>query len=231
MERPGLRSRVVEAREGITADRVSRLTPDPLNDLHSPRLDQYPRNLFFQAVDHQIGPDALPEAKVKIIQNKRFADSRRLHSQLEELTTALKAVKSFDPMGNAGFAALNLEDLALDVLKQIRNFAAEVADAETRYREINDPGDEPPTPPQSPAVAVEPSPTVPATAGPKPGPGPTPARPWGTDPTGLARLTRDVGEGSASVHIFNQEISPADALSAFDRVIAARAASSLRGRR
>ncbi|WP_156380286.1 hypothetical protein [Arthrobacter sp. Soil762] len=182
-------------------------------------MDQFPRNLFFQAVDYQIGPDALPETKVKIIQNKRFADSRRLHSQLEELTTALKAVKSFDPMGNAGFAALNLEDLALDVFKQIRNFAAEVADAETRYREINDQGDEPPTPPQSPAVAVEPSPTAPATAGPKPGPNPM-------------RLPGIPGAGIfAGVTIFNPTASPTAELSAFDRVVAARAESSLRGRR
>ncbi|MET3349610.1 UNVERIFIED_ORG: hypothetical protein ABID57_001282 [Arthrobacter sp. UYEF1] len=184
--------------------------------------------MFFQAVDHQIGPDALPEAKVKIIQNKRFADSRRLHSQLEELTTALKAVKSFDPMGNAGFAALNLEDLALDVFKQIRNFAADVADAETRYREINDQGDEPPTPPQSPAVAVEPSPTAPATAGPKPGPGLVPSVSGATVLSGRF----DAGSpGIAGVIMFNPDASPTAELSAFDRVIAARAASSLRGRR
>ncbi|MCO4276105.1 hypothetical protein NG701_17020 [Pseudarthrobacter sp. HLT3-5] len=167
--------------------------------------------------------------EVKIVQNKRFADSRRLHSQLEELTTALKAVKSFDPMGNAGFAALNLGDLALDVFKQIRNFAAEVADAETRYREINDQGEEPPTPPQSPAVAVEPSPTAPATAGPKPGPG--------LIPTVSGSPSMFAGSGLpgsgifAGVTVFNPAASPTAELSAFDRVVAARAESALRGRR
>ncbi|MEW9874011.1 hypothetical protein [Arthrobacter sp. HS15c] len=102
------------------------------------RLDQFPRNLFFQAVDHQTGPAALPESEVKVIQNKRFADARRLHTQLEHLVRALKSVESFDVMGNAGLAAVNLDDLELDIHKQIRNFIREIEAAEDRYGDAID---------------------------------------------------------------------------------------------
>lgn len=133
--------------------------------MHEVRL--FPRNLFFQAVDMQVGPDALPDVEVKVIATKRLASSRRLIFQMEKLISSVKAVEAFDLMGNAALAEVNLTDLALDVEKQVRNFSAEVAEAHARYREINE-GGSPETPPHSP-VAVEPSPQAPAT-GPKPGP-------------------------------------------------------------
>lgn len=102
------------------------------------RLDQFPRNLFFQALDHQTGTAALPESEVKVIQNKRFADARRLYTQLEHLVRALKSVESFDVMGNAGLAAVNLDDLELDIHKQIRNFIREIESAEDRYGDACD---------------------------------------------------------------------------------------------
>lgn len=125
------------------------------------RLDQFPRNMFFQAVDYQVGPAALPEHEVKIQQNKRFADARRLHTQLEHLVRAVKSVDSFDPMGNAGLAAVNLDDMAVDVFKQIRNFVRSIEAAEDRY------GDALAAEEETPA-AVEPTPQAPTAAGPKP---------------------------------------------------------------
>jgi hypothetical protein len=129
-------------------------------DAVSNRLDQFPRNLFFQAVDHQVGPAALPESEVKVLQNKRYADNRRLHTQLEHLLRALKSVESFDPMGNAGLAAINLEELSSDVHKQIKNFVAEIESAEDRYSGALD------------AERETPAEAVPAPIAPKPGPGP-----------------------------------------------------------
>lgn len=135
------------------------------------RLEQFPRNLFFQAVDYQVGPAALPETEVKVIQNRRYADNRRLHAQLEHLVRAVKAIESFDPMGNAGLAAVNLGDLALDVHKQIRNFIREVEKAEDRYGDAVDERPFEMFPDAAPAV-VEPTPQAPTAAGPKPGPSP-----------------------------------------------------------
>lgn len=175
------------------------------------RLDQFPRNLFFQAVDHQTGPAALPESEVKVIQNKRFADARRLHTQLEHLVRALKSVESFDPMGNAGLAAVNLDDLALDVHKQIRNFVREIEASEDRYGDALDAerggcghspdrvcdncGTEhiesivPATPIKTPAAATL-APQALAAAGPKPGPGPIIAAVIRNDLARLAQATR-----------------------------------------
>lgn len=186
---------------------------------------QFPRNLFFQAVDMQVGPNALPDVEVKVIATKRLASSRRLIFQMEKLISSVKAVEAFDLMGNAALAEVNLTDLALDVEKQVRNFSAEVAEAHARYREINEGGspsdpeersltlpeavrqayeavqqgiNEVLTRPYTPPhspVAVEPSPQAPAT-GPKPGP------------------------HLASVVVFDPSKPPKEELDAFDRAAA-----------
>lgn len=151
-------------------------------DAEQNRLDQFPRNLFFQAVDYQVGPKPLSESDVKVIQNSRYAANRRLHTQLEHLVRALKSVESFDPMGNAGLAAINLGELSLDVHKQIRNFVADIEAAEDRYGDELDalhtrdaaiaalatPDAVELTASMKAPAAVEPTPQAQTAAGPKP---------------------------------------------------------------
>lgn len=150
-------------------------------------LDQIPRDMFFKAEDLRVGPDALPEAEVSTLSNKRFNDHRRMVEKLGQLTEAAKVIRSFDRTGNAEDAIGHLVGTADDAFKLVRNFARDVSLAGDRFRTVTG-GDDPSDSPTFSAAAVEPSPTVPvaadtrpvaakplpqakAAAGPIPGPG------------------------------------------------------------
>lgn len=184
----------------------------PSRQLQRERLHQFPKDLYFNAEDHNVGPDALPEGELAVIRNRRYAIHRRLCTLLEDLQHAAKPLKAFDRNGNIGMAAANLMDTALVAQKVLRNLTLDIAEAEQRFREQSDLV-ESPTPAQAPVSAeptpqaltdigslpavVEPAPQAPATAGPKPGP----------------HLT--------TVHVFDPTVSTRDQLAAFDRAAAA----------
>lgn len=207
----------------------------PSRRLQQERLRQFPKDLYFNAEDHNVGPDALPGSEIDVIRSRRLADYRRACTLLEDLQSAAKPLKAFDRNGNIGMAAANLMDTALAAQKVLRNLTRDIAEAETRFREQSD-IEESTTHPLAP-VSVEPTPKAPAdtgslptpqaatTAGPKPGPH-LMARGSGLSVAGLHGGV--AGPGMASVHIFNPDQSPAAQLSAFDRVIAARAANARR---
>ncbi|MCO4256485.1 hypothetical protein [Pseudarthrobacter cellobiosi] len=168
--------------------------------------------------------------------------------KLQQVIGALKSTSAFDETGNILAALPHLADSLEDALKLTRNFMSDVdaavdrygdaldelnsRDAEAARASLNGPSERP-TPPQSPAVAVEPPPKAPATAGPKPGPGSiaVPDGPWLTDAATEYRGANGSFDGFAGVTIFNPTASPTAELSAFDRIIRARAESTLRGRR
>lgn len=199
--------------------------------LKQERVRQFPKDLYFNAEDHAIGPDALPESELAVIRNQRFASHRRLCTLLEDLQHAAKPLKAFDRNGNIGMAAANLLDTAVEAQKILRNLAQDIAEAEQRFRDASGADEESPAPPPAPASVVEPSPQVPTDAGPKPKPGPhlvAASMASGSSMSVAGFHGGIAGPGMASVHVFNPDQSPAAQLSAFDRVIAARAANTRR---
>jgi hypothetical protein len=192
----------------------------PSRQLQQERLRQFPKDLYFNAEDHNVGPDALPEGELAVIRNARYATHRHLCTLLEDLQHAAKPLKAFDRNGNIGMAAANLMDTALTAQKVLRNLTLDIAEAEQRFREQSDIEASPTPPPApvsvkpnpqalaaigSPAAVVEPPPQASTTAGPKPGPH-------------LAATT-----------VFGPDHSPREQLSAFDRVMEARRQRRARG--
>jgi len=159
--------------------------------LQDERLRQFPRDLYFNAEDLNVGPDARPGSEIDVTSSRRLSDYRRVCTLLEDLQIASKPLRGFDRNGNIGMAAANLMDTALTAHKALRNLVQDIALAEQRYRELSDPM-ESTTPPPAPAD-VEPSAQAPTSAGPKPGPH-------------LAQVT-----------VFNPSASPREQLAAFDR--------------
>jgi hypothetical protein len=202
----------------------------PSQQLQQVRLRQFPKDLYFNAEDHNTGPDALPESELAVIRNQRYAMHRRLCTLLEDLQIAVKPLKAFDRNGNIGTAAANLMDTALEAQKILRNFTLDIAFAEQRYREVSN-VEESPTPTPAPASVVEPSPQVRTDAGHKPKPGPHLVSVSTVAGSGISIAGMHggiAGPGMASVQVFNPDQSVAAQLSAFDRVIAARAANTRR---
>ena len=185
----------------------------PALQLQRERLRQFPKDLYFDAEDHKVGPGALPGSETDVIRSRRLADYRRACTLLEDLQSAAKPLKAFDRNGNIGMAAANLMDTALAAHKALRNLTLDIAGAEQRFREQSSLR-ESPTPPEAPVedqplpqaeeatgplpAAVEPTPQASTVAGPKPGP------------------------HLATVAVFNPAVSAKEQLSAFDRVVDAR---------
>ena len=155
------------------------------------RLRQFPRDLYFNAEDLNVGPEAIPGSEVDVTRSRRLSDYRRVCTLLDDLQFAAKPLRAFDRNGNIGMAAANLMDTALTAHKALRNLVQDIALAEQRYRELSDPM-ESTTPPSAPAD-VEPSPQAPTSAGPKPGP------------------------HLAQVAVFNPSAFPREQLAEFDR--------------
>lgn len=217
----------------------------PSQRVQQERLRQFPKDLYFNAEDHNVGPEALPGSERDVIRSRRLADYRRACTLLEDLQSAAKPLKAFDRNGNIGMAAANLMDTALEAQKVLRNLTLDIAEAEQRFREQSD-IEESPTPPPAPVTAeptpqasavtgplpavVELPPQAQATVGPKPKPGPHIVKKGDLiGHTGISAAGFHggvAGPGMASVHIFNPDQSPVAQLSAFDRVIAARAANT-----
>jgi len=229
MERPGLRSRV-EPREGIAAGGESAPVSDRLNEL--------PRRFYFGVEDRRLaGRAGLEEKYLAPERSRRQRQKEHAIFKLQQVIGALKTTSAFDETGNILSALPHLADSLEDAVKLTRNFMSDVDAAVDRYGDALDElttrdaeaakaamngRHEPSATPQSPAAAVEPSPTVPATAGPKPGPGLIPSI-YG-DGVVLSGRFSPGGPGIASVTVFNPAASPTEELSAFDRVAADLAA-------
>lgn len=190
----------------IIAEHDAKGCPGRPDIRHNERLREFPKDLYLQAEDFAYGVTALSDSRLELVRNRRFADLRNLQARIADLLDASKAVRPFDRTGHAGSAAQHLDALAEDVHKKTQALAADVAAAEARFLACVDHSQSPcpPTPPQSPAVAVEPPPTAPAAAGPKPGP------------------------HLASVAVFDPDASPGAQLAAFDRAAKAGRADRLR---
>ncbi|MBT2566627.1 hypothetical protein J7I84_08985 [Arthrobacter sp. ISL-85] len=183
------------------------------SQLQDERLRQYPKDLYFNAEDLNVGPNALEGSEIDVIRSRRLGDYRRACTLLEDLQYAAKPLKAFDRNGNIGMAAANLMDTALAAHKALRNLVQDIAQAEQRFREQSAVR-ESPTPPPAPAV-IEPSPEASVAAGPPPAavkPTPQVSTAAGPKP----------GPHLAQVTVFNPAVSVREQLSAFDRVLDAR---------
>lgn len=165
----------------------------------SPYVD-LPRDLYFKAEDHARKYPGIREKELAIIQNQRFAQVRRASALLEDLGYALKALKAFDHTGNVGNALGHLQETALDFQKVIRNLVTDVEEAEERHRDASLKAYREGSSPTNSAVAVEPSPTVPAAV---------------DQPVALSVVKP--GPHLAAVHVFDPDRSTKAQLEEFDR--------------
>ena len=125
----------------------------------------HPRNLYFGAEDWKAMKPEISEQDLAHVRNQRHALIGHVTHKAERLIAAVsKSLRDFDATGNADMVLDHIEQTILDLQKLSTNLVEDVSAAVDRYGDGVDAlaANESP---DTPAVAVEPTPQAPAAAG------------------------------------------------------------------
>lgn len=133
----------------------------------------FPRNLYFGAEDWRARRPDISDNELALLRNKRHNLVGQVTHSAERLIAAVsKSLRQFDATGNAGDVLDHIDAVREDLAKLTQNLVTDIEEAEDRYIKYYGTDPAAVTPlclvteaPETPAVAVEPSPQAPATAG------------------------------------------------------------------